>query len=117
MRTLIIKTAGVTHDGRQAVIWDQQVGGAVRLEPEPNNKFDPNAIKVMVGYRGKPTCAGYVPKELASELAPLMDGESLMGVIDSIPGGGKDSYVGLWIKVEIPEPNDSDLLIDGREIN
>lgn len=41
---------------------------------EPNNPADPNAIQVIAGVRGKGQAViGYVAKELAAELAPILD--------------------------------------------
>lgn len=48
------------------------VGGeSLLIEREPSNTFDPNAIKVLSPEEG--LHLGYVAKEVAVELAPLMD--------------------------------------------
>ena len=44
---------------------------AITLEREPNNKYDPNAIKVMAD--GKQI--GYIGKDYSSLLAPMIDNE------------------------------------------
>lgn len=48
-------------------------GAQLRLEREPDNSNDPNAIKVFP-YNGS-QWLGYVPRETAAILAPLMDVE------------------------------------------
>ena len=55
-----------------------QPGAALRLERDPGNEHDPNAIRVLLG-RGQ---LGWVPRELAAELAPKLDaGEPWSAVI------------------------------------
>lgn len=50
--------------------WGTKRGtGAVELAREPRNTHDPNAIKVMYGRHH----IGYLPRERASLIAPLMD--------------------------------------------
>lgn len=46
-------------------------GDPLLIEREPENAFDPNAIKVLSPERS--LHIGYVAKEVAVELAPLMD--------------------------------------------
>jgi len=44
------------------------------VEREPGNEHDANAIKVLVAGRDQPPVhIGYIPRELAAELAPQMD--------------------------------------------
>lgn len=60
----------------------------VWLEREPHNKFDSNAIKVMVNYNGDAHHIGYVPKTDNSELAAAMDEGRQFTVV----AGGHASY-------------------------
>jgi hypothetical protein len=46
-------------------------GSGLKLEREPHNQFDPNAIKVLDPDTEEHL--GYVAKEHAIEIAPLMD--------------------------------------------
>lgn len=68
---------GANHRGADAMtaVLSLQLGDAVTLEREPENAYDPNAIKIFIGE----IFAGYVGKEFAAELAPTMDyrGEKL----------------------------------------
>ena len=41
------------------------------LEPEPTNRFDPNAIKII--YPEEQIFLGYVPKRFSSEVAGLLE--------------------------------------------
>ena len=62
--------AGVEHyDGEK--LWDQlSVGMELRLQREPTNRFDSNAIEVVVPKLGK---LGYIPRTSNGALALLMD--------------------------------------------
>ncbi|MDT2782776.1 HIRAN domain-containing protein [Vagococcus fluvialis] len=60
------------------------------LLPEPMNEFDSNAVKVLINdYH-----VGYVPKEIASELQPLLINKSInyktKGMVSIIGGPYKD---------------------------
>ena len=89
-RTIRTKVRGVTKsngDGkdRQGILATCQPGGALRLEREPHNRFDPNAVAVLVG---KGMC-GYLPAGLAKTIAPLMDkGVSVSGRVLQVTGEG-----------------------------
>ena len=65
------KLAGVTFGDAQENI--KKFGcadiGSFALVREPENPYDPNAIRVCLG----PFYMGYLPKSVAQNLAPLMD--------------------------------------------
>ena len=67
-----IKVKGVTFKNAQRNIWTFGSGDfrTFDLVREPDNFFDPNAIRVTVATV---VFLGYVPKEVAQEMAPLMD--------------------------------------------
>lgn len=69
-----LKVVGVTfanEDGssRRATILEMTTSSPVELVREPSNKYDINAIKVITGDKQ----IGYIGKEYASIMAPLMD--------------------------------------------
>jgi len=68
----IIKVKGVTFKNAQRNIRTFGCGDfdSYTLVREPDNPHDPNAIRVTVA---RVVFLGYVPKDLAKELAPLMD--------------------------------------------
>jgi hypothetical protein len=71
MKSMITKLSGVTFGDAQENI--KKFGckdiGSYRLVREPDNTHDPNAIRVeLVGL-----FLGYIPRELAKKLAPMMD--------------------------------------------
>jgi len=69
LREIRTKVRGVSRDGRQAVAVRLRPGQKLRLEREPTNPKDPNAIRLMADRRQ----VGYVSADLASRLAPWMD--------------------------------------------
>ena len=56
--------AGVRFHKLNTCIKEIEVGQKLTLEPEPTNKFDPNAIKILY----KDIMLGYVPAKLAAEV-------------------------------------------------
>lgn len=66
------RVAGGTIGNRQHYIRNYcRLAQKFFLEREPDNPHDPNAIKVLVSkYKA---LIGYIPKKIASQLAPLMN--------------------------------------------
>jgi len=77
--------AGVQHHQMNKVINDLVEGEELNLVPEPDNKFDPNAIKIE--YEG--TMLGYVPKKLSAEIAAALETGSLCCMIETLNPTGK----------------------------
>lgn len=77
--TMTIRAAGVTYGNGQAKL--QYLSQyrpediIVTLEREQDNRFDKNAIKIVVHIRpaGKRAAIGYIPKGLTKELARVID--------------------------------------------
>jgi hypothetical protein len=69
-----LRTAGVAGAGRHHVDALQSEGAApgsaLELRRDPGNEHDPNAIAVHVGGGEQ---VGWVPREIAEELAPELD--------------------------------------------
>lgn len=98
------KVAGVTYENRQDVIAALSGAEPCRIEPEPTNPYDANALAVKVATKDGIKHVGYVPRELAKKIAPLLDGENLMVTIQSITGGfetwdGERAAYGLVIRI------------------
>ncbi|HEY5901539.1 MAG TPA: HIRAN domain-containing protein, partial [Anaerolineales bacterium] len=75
MKHLIVKVAGVTFEGRQEHLRRLRGHEPVRIVPEPENSYDPNALAVHIALDDQTVVhVGYVPRELAAEIAPLLDG-------------------------------------------
>lgn len=57
------------HAGASNWIAKLHVGQKLRLEREPTNRFDPNAVAVYIFQQ----CLGYLSRGVAGEIAPIMD--------------------------------------------
>lgn len=77
--SMTIRAAGTTFGNRQerlGFLKQFNPGDlSVTLEREPDNKYDNNAIQIVVHIHSlsRRTVIGYVPKELAQELAKVID--------------------------------------------
>lgn len=99
-----VAVAGESHtnpDGtsRRSIIAKLAAGGVVTLEREPDNKFDPNAVRVCSRFG----VIGYVGRDNAPDIAEWIDrGETVTAYICGIAGGcpedGKPDY-GVWLRV------------------
>lgn len=61
--------AGVQHHQMNSVINDISVGNVLVLIPEPTNKFDPNAVRIIYARHDKEAMLGYVPKKFSAEVS------------------------------------------------
>lgn len=64
------KLAGVSFEGRQEVIVRLEPGTPLRLERQPDNQYDPNAIAV---FDPRGAHVGFLNRRLASVLAAVLD--------------------------------------------
>ncbi len=87
------KVVGVSFDNRQEVIKTLRAGQRLDLVREPHNKHDKWAIAV---YRSG-SSIGYIKKELAAKLAPLMDSGVEFDCVVSEVTGGEPYYRGVNI--------------------
>jgi len=92
------KVAGIArHQDRLSFIFRKSF---FILKREPENKFDPNAIKVMAWGKHE---VGYIPRELAAKLAPMMDRDLVSRkaefVRKNVSEKHPDAPVGLTIKI------------------
>ena len=111
MDTLFVKVAGATYNNRQAYLSRLRGDEPCRIDPEPDNPYDKNALAVRCVSTDGVVHLGYVPRDLAAQIAPLLEGEALMVTIDAITGGfeledGSLANLGLVLKVEVPSADD-----------
>ena len=107
-KVLVTKVNGVTFEGRQAYLEKLHGNEPCRVVPEPENPYDPNALAVHVAHNGDIYHVGYIPKELAAQIAPHLEGEAVMVKILEITGGfetygGDRASLGLRLRIEVPE--------------
>lgn len=87
--------AGVTFNGRQYYVSKCYTGQQLRLVRDRFNSHDKNAIGVYAGANQ----IGFIKKELAATLAPIIDaGKELEAVVERVTGGGGYNY-GVNIKI------------------
>ena len=88
-RVFYCRLAGGTHHQVDLQRPEFDVGAQVFILPEPTNRFDPSAL--LVTSTGTPLFkAGYVPRQLAAALAPLIRASKVgKGVIvETVTSGG-----------------------------
>ncbi|HTV91131.1 MAG TPA: HIRAN domain-containing protein, partial [Verrucomicrobiae bacterium] len=94
------KLVGVSFEGRQDTIAGLRVDTELVLERQPANEFDPNAIGVYYGALQ----LGFVRKQIAKHLAPLIDGGARYRArVESLTGGGEKNRgvnIYMWRDVE-----------------
>lgn len=127
MRTLHIRVAGVSYEGRQAYLARLIGNEPVRLIPEPQNPYDANAIAVYIAVpialdrqindpnglsdmvpETEVLHCGYIPRDMAAEIASLLEGETIDCSIEQITGGFTLSdhsiaALGLRLVVQLPD--------------
>jgi single-stranded-DNA-specific exonuclease len=94
------KLVGVSFEGRQDTIAGLRVGSDLVLQRQPENQYDANALAVFYGALQ----LGFVRKEIAKHLAPLIDaGARYRARIESLTGGGERNRgvnIYMWRDVE-----------------
>ena len=94
LRRMEVKAAGVTHGNRQTLLDHltryKPEDITVTLQREQNNKHDHNAIQIVAAVRSKGSAViGYINRELAAALAPLLDkGATIASRFKAITGSG-----------------------------
>ena len=93
LKALRTNLAGVTFENddgvnRQKIIAKCGEGEIVRLVRDRENRHDPNAVRVV---RESGDQIGWLPADIAKEIAPVMDREIMPdAVIVEVMGGTKD---------------------------
>lgn len=104
IKILNTRVSGVSY--HQDILASLTGNEPCRLVPEPDNQYDPNAIKVMVATDGGPQHVGYVPKGMAGVVSKALDGEACMCRLLEITGDFEGSAaLGLRIAIEIQLPD------------
>ena len=88
IKNVKLKVVGVTFEGRQEIIKQLDLSSTITIRREPTNKFDKNAIMVM-SEKGQ---IGYIGKDYATILAPMMDGGTQFNADIAELGEYKDTH-------------------------
>ena len=102
MIPIITRLSGVIFDEAQENIktFGCKDIGTYALVREPGNSNDPNAIRVEVGGH----IMGYIPKQLAQTLAPMMDGGKAF-IAELVRRNESPRYERVGLTVRIVETN------------
>jgi len=96
--------AGVQYHQYKSVLSDITEGDNLTLIPEPDNKFDPNAVQIHFDNGGVSAFIGFVPKKFSSKVSGLLDiGKKLECVLT---GFNKSASAWEMFEVEIKELED-----------
>ena len=93
LRAIHTKAVGVTYGRRQGLLDRLSKYSpediTITLRRENGNSCDPNAVQIIAAVRGKGSAVmGYINRELAKALAPLLDkGETVRAAFEAITGG------------------------------
>lgn len=116
VRTVKTKIKGVTYRGAQKIIRAKcRAGDALALVREPDNPVDLNAVqirRILCDHDGEKHVTaeqlGYVSRELAEELAPMLDqGSYAFAKITTLTGSlepNRRRNVGVNIEIEVYSP-------------
>lgn len=107
------KVAGVTFEGRQAVVAGLTEGETLQLLREPDNRHDSNAVRVETASGSQ---AGYLNARLARHFAPLLDrGEQYVACVTQVTGGSDRNFgVNIIIRKAGEEDREDNLLKQAR---
>mgnify|MGYP001107750289 CR=1 FL=1 len=112
-RLVSTRVVGVTFEGRQEVVARLQMGDRIWLEMEPDNRYDPNAIKVC---RSNGEQFGYLNRQLAADIVPYFQSYRypVHGKVSLLTGSGWDGYsLGVIIVFKLPKPKRSNTYDNG----
>ena len=94
--SFVTKIVGVSFEGRQNMVAGLKPGQELELRRQPDNPVDPNAVAAWFGTFH----IGFLRKEIARHVAPVMDsGVMYRARIEHVTGGGNKNY-GINVVVE-----------------
>ena len=73
VKVFATRIAGVSYEDRQTIIEQVTDETPLVLKREPRNPYDAHAIAVMAYFRKEEKKIGYIPREIAKDLAKKMD--------------------------------------------
>lgn len=87
-------------------------GSYLDLKPEPENKYDPNAIKIVfVEYDTDDLHLGYVPKKFSAEVAALLEAgiDLVCIVLEANPNAKPWEMLKVAVKIAEPEASEEEV--------
>lgn len=107
LRAIQTRAACVTHGNRQTLLNHltryKPEDITVQLRREQTNAHDSNAIQIVAAVRNKGAAViGYINRELAAALAPLLDkGAKIASRFNAILGGERGYNYGLVLELTV----------------
>ena len=107
LRRMEVRAAGVTHGNLQTLLNHltryKPEDITVTLQREKNNTHDRNAIQIVAAVRNKGAAViGYINRELAAALAPLLDkGATIASRFNVVVGGERGYNYGLALEITV----------------
>ncbi len=102
-----LEVAGVRYRTTQALQFSRGKSQRIQFEPEPGNKHDPNAVKIIGSFYSWWMCwnrhIGYIDAEVAKEFVDRKDQHLLLPRLRNIWVGGYHEIV-IFIRYDIMEP-------------
>ena len=88
--------AGVKFHQLKEIIGELEVGNELILQPEPTNKFDPNAVKILYDYEETPFMLGYVPAKISASVSASFEVGSCECIITELNPAEKP-----WLQLKV----------------
>lgn len=107
LRKMEVRAAGVTHGNRQTLLEHltryRREDITLTLQREPQNAADRNAVQIIAAVRNKGAAViGYINRELAAALAPLLDkGATIASRFNAVLGGERGYNYGLALELTV----------------
>ena len=113
-----LKVAGISHRQEAAQQFAQGDQQSLKLEPEPSNQYDRNAIRVIGVWSDssgeeKSTHLGYIEKDLARLLTRYVP--RVLARLRSIFLGDQDGWVGVYFELLGPKEELVEYAIEARK--
>jgi hypothetical protein len=90
--------AGVKFHQLNSVIDELEEGYELIIEPEPDNKYDPNALMILYDsdILQRVVCLGYVPGKLSAEVSAFVSSTKTKCTITHLDPGEKP-----WLQLRV----------------
>lgn len=106
--TTKFQVKGVTFENRQNYIHYLMKQNNIHFifSREPENKYDKNAVKILGYVPATKKCVpiGYVPKEIAKNIAPMLDKGMAVYTHSYSAGYTYNKYVNMTLEISLYQP-------------
>ena len=96
MKTREFYIAGVQFHDSKMVINYLKVGTVLKLNPDPTNKFDSNAVEIAYYAKNAPYMLGFVPAKISAEISAAMEINDVVCEITEVTPSAKP-----WERIKV----------------